>query len=162
MALATVFTIRPLRLRRSAGSQGIIKMSSAQDLENEMRATLGAVLTDSTVTTGADLGGYVVSAYAAPPFDNGVYRAPWSPPAPVADHSDQYIALLRLIVGLETQLAEVKNQVAELKLAFDNRDVVEGWNLTREQFVQLAEAAHKIISGVAKPKRTRKRTPKST
>lgn len=135
-------------------------MSSAKDLEAEMRATLGAVLIDSAGTTGADLGSFV--AYAAPMPDDGYYQTPWTPPAPVADHSDQYIALLRLIVGLETQLAEVKNQVAELKLAFDNRDVVEGWNLTREQFVQLAEAAHKIISGVAKPKRTRKRTPKST
>jgi len=135
-------------------------MSTAKELEDEMRATLSA-LGDSTVTTGTDDGGYVVSAYAAPPFDNGVYRAPWNPHGPVS-HDDQYIALLRLVVGLETQLAEVKNQVAELKLAFENRDVIEGWSLTREQFIQLAEAAHKIISGTAKPKRTRKRTPKST
>ncbi|MFA6358942.1 MAG: hypothetical protein WCY09_09830 [Candidatus Omnitrophota bacterium] len=138
------------------------KKHSAKDLEAEMRTALGAETT-TTGTTGTSGSGYVVALYAAPmPDDGGYYQTPWTPPVPVTDHSDQYIALLRLIVGLETQLAEVKNQLAELKQAFENRDVVEGWNLTREQFVQLAEAAHKIISGVAKPKRTRKRTPKST
>jgi hypothetical protein len=137
------------------------KRQSAKDLENEMRAALGAEAT----TSGTSGSGYVVAMYAAPMPDDNVYR-PWNPPmpppAPVTDHSDQYIALLKLIVGLETQLAEVKNQVEELKQAFENRDVIEGWNLTREQFVQLAEAAHKIISRTAKPKLTRKRTPKST
>ena len=128
-------------------------MPSAKDLETEMRRIMSTATTGG-VSSDADCS---VVAYAGPPLDEA-YR-PWSQLGPVS-HDEQYIALLKLIVRLEAQLAEVRNQVAELKLAFENRDVIEGWSLSREQFIQLAEAAHKIISGVAKPKRVRK--PKST